>query len=450
MNLTKWIRSRAATQQPLNLHAVARERPDLLELAFAGPTPRGWRRSLVDAGVDPYKIVQAFNAKVECAICGQSFSVSGSHLTRTHEMSGDEYLDEFGADRELSSEGFRAAQFRALPIAGIAHWECLWSAHYVIDLILRLHDEGHPLNCLYIATICPSLVYYGPKFFGSWDAALLAAGLDPELLRAIPPHRHWTRPMVIEGLRNLANISKGKSRTGMPDDLRAAMTRYFRTPQAAAKAAGLAYKEINSRLLPRGEALTRLVAAVRSLENLKGRERRTKLDAIYRKDPLNHRLVLSHFGSLRALAAGAGIALRTVAPEMYRDETDVRHDLDLLERKGAPLTNPEFEKANPRLNQVIRKTGWCADRIQHRSRRPTDYPECNPRSGLLEDRMILLRRKLQIGATEVAAMAGISRHSWTWIENGEVKPRPASLKKIERLLEDHQIPVSSAPDTPAG
>ena len=52
MDLTKWIRSQAATRQPLNLHAVARARPDLLEQAFAGPAPRGWRRSLMDAGVD--------------------------------------------------------------------------------------------------------------------------------------------------------------------------------------------------------------------------------------------------------------------------------------------------------------------------------------------------------------------------------------------------------------
>ncbi len=66
MDITQWIRSQAATGQPLNIHAVQRERPDLLEQAFAGPTPRGWRRSLIDAGVDPYKIVLDYEDQVEC------------------------------------------------------------------------------------------------------------------------------------------------------------------------------------------------------------------------------------------------------------------------------------------------------------------------------------------------------------------------------------------------
>ncbi|MEI7912559.1 MAG: SEL1-like repeat protein [Verrucomicrobiota bacterium] len=64
MELTQWIRSQAATGQPLNIHAVQRERPDLLEQAFAGPAPRGWRRSLIDAGVDPYEIVHEFGKGV--------------------------------------------------------------------------------------------------------------------------------------------------------------------------------------------------------------------------------------------------------------------------------------------------------------------------------------------------------------------------------------------------
>ena len=47
MDITKWIRFQAATRQPLNIHAVQREQPDLLEQAFAGPTPRGCNRPIV-------------------------------------------------------------------------------------------------------------------------------------------------------------------------------------------------------------------------------------------------------------------------------------------------------------------------------------------------------------------------------------------------------------------
>ncbi len=80
MELTQWIRSQAATGQPLNIHAVQRERPDLLDVAFAGPAPRGWRRSLIDAGVDPYEIVHAHESQVICRVCGVSFSVLGREI----------------------------------------------------------------------------------------------------------------------------------------------------------------------------------------------------------------------------------------------------------------------------------------------------------------------------------------------------------------------------------
>ena len=73
MDLTKWIRSRAVSKQALNLHAVMRERPDLIEQAFAGPNPRGWRKSLIDAGVDPYTIAHALENTVVCKQCGRDY-----------------------------------------------------------------------------------------------------------------------------------------------------------------------------------------------------------------------------------------------------------------------------------------------------------------------------------------------------------------------------------------
>jgi hypothetical protein len=125
----QWIRSRAAVGDPLNLHAVMRERPDLLEQAFALPTPRGWRRCLVDAGVDPYKIAHAYKEVASCAICGFTCPVLGTHLKSCHGTTGEEYIQEFGPDCELSSESFRATKFAAGPVAGIAHWEGIWSHH---------------------------------------------------------------------------------------------------------------------------------------------------------------------------------------------------------------------------------------------------------------------------------------------------------------------------------
>lgn len=70
------------------------------------------------AGFDPYKIVHAYEDHVECGICGLSFMVLGAHLKASHSISGEEYRQEFGPDREVSSESFRASKFGGRSIAG--------------------------------------------------------------------------------------------------------------------------------------------------------------------------------------------------------------------------------------------------------------------------------------------------------------------------------------------
>ena len=59
-----------------------------------------------------------------------------------------------------------------------------WKAGTVIQEIQRKHTMGEPLNGGDV--LPPSLLSRGAKFFGSWDAALTAAGLDPSKIRKRP------------------------------------------------------------------------------------------------------------------------------------------------------------------------------------------------------------------------------------------------------------------------
>ncbi len=440
MDLSSWIRSRAATRQPLNIHAVARERPDLLDQAFAGPSPHGWRRSLIDAGVDPYKIVIQYEDLVECAICGLSFVVLGKHLSSVHDMTGEEYHKEFGPDCATTSEAYRSELTCSRTIAGIAHWERLWSSYYVIDWLLLLNHEKVPLNAEHLHQAGTALERHARKLFGSWDGALRAAGLDPAVLRAKPPERQWTHTMVIEGLRNFAKLKKENPKRQMSTPLKMAMRRFFPTGNAACQAAGIAYEAINPRASFKDEAVARLVAAIRALEPLKGRERLKRLEAIYRKTT-NQRIVTRNYGSLRRLAAKEGIPLRVVAREAYRDEADVHHDLDLLESEVHVLTDGLIRRRNSGLRLVMMQTGWGEERVKRKVVTPIAFPPCNPRSGLLCDRMIILRRRLRIGIAAAADKAGICSRSWGEIERGQHKPSVDSIRKIERLLAEYDIPV---------
>ena len=441
MYTTEWIRSRAATRLPLNLHAVKRDRPDLLEKAFAGPSPHGWRRSLIDAGVDPYKIELQYEGLVECAICGKSFGALVRHLSCVHEMTCEEYTNEFGPDCETTSEACRAQLTGLRPIAGIAHWERVWSGYYVIDWLLRLHDEGHNLNVDHVTDVGMALVAQASKNFGLWDNALRAAGLDPAKLRSHPPQQQWTRAMVIEALRDFVNAKHADPALKMTNSLILAATRFFRSLSAACKTAGIDYLLINPRASFTDEEVAKVVTAIRTLEPLKGLERLAKLHAIYR-EKCNQRIVIRTYGSLQQLVIAEGIPVRLVAPEAYRDETDVHHDLDAMEREGIPLTYNSISKCNPGLNLVMKQKGWGDERIRPIERKPYvfRYPPCNPHSGRLSDRMILLRRKLGIGIKAAATKAGICSRSWGEIEREEHGTSAATRALIEKLLMEHGIP----------
>ena len=363
MEIRKWIRHRAATGQALNLHEVARERPDLIEEAYAAPAPRGWRKCLIDAGVDPYKIHHIHEELVECAICGYTAAVLGIHLKKHHQMTSAEYREEYGPHRQISSEAFRAGQFAARPVAGIAHWERLWSKHYVIDWIIRLREEGHDLNFHSIQNAGQSLASTGWSLYGTWDNALRAAGFNPDEERAIPVPQHWDHEILTARLRDFAVAKRANRRLEMPNNLRAAATRLFGTLDSAAKAAGLEPDEISIQALFTSRKVDELVAQIRTLENLKGRERREKLGEIYHDNSNNKRIIQHHFLSLKRLAEMSGIDPKTVAIEIYRDETDVHHDLDLLEKAGKPLCFDTLRHGYKRLYNVIRETGWGRERL---------------------------------------------------------------------------------------
>jgi hypothetical protein len=131
-----------------------------------------------------------------------------------------------------------------------------------------------------------------------------------------------------------------------------------------------------------------------------------------------------------------GIDPHLVSSITYRDEADVQNDLDLLEREGKLLCSSIIRKANFRLYNKILQTGWGAERIKLMQ----TYPPCNPDSGLLHDRMILLRMRLALSIEAVSKKAGIFSETWANVERSKKARSEATLKKIECFLEEHGFP----------
>jgi DNA-binding XRE family transcriptional regulator len=228
-----------------------------------------------------------------------------------------------------------------------------------------------------------------------------------------------------------------------------AVKRRFPTLEQAAAAAGVEFEEISPRAIFKGRPVMAVVEAIRGLEGLKGRERRERLDAIYHGDATARRIVMHHYTSLHQLALAEGIDPAAVATAVYRDEADVQHDLDRLEREWGALDRQALIRDHKRLYNVIMQTGWGTDRLQRLqglqgvAAHPV-IPPCDPSYGPLRNRMIRLRQKRKFTLLAAAREAGVSLGCWRNIERGLVKPSEESERKIVRLLRRNRIPVNTA------
>lgn len=433
-DIHKLIRKRFDEGKPLNINTVLREQPHLIEHAFSGENPLGWRRTLIAADVDPHAIIHRHMDKVKCAICGMESAVLGSHLSLTHNLTSQEYRNQYGNNLEVSSESFRANKFKDTPILGIPHWEQLWSPQYVIDWILALDEVEANLNYTNIATLHKGFASAALHYFGRWDSALTAAGKTPRDIRKSRLPRNWTRQKVIDSIKRLVEIRKTDPTRYVSNDLRNGIRIYFKNAEAAYKAAGVTRDQVSPSANHSSDEIEEVVRLIRSLTPLKGRNRKDRLIRIYNR---HKSVVMGHFGSLHKLAIARDIPESVVATETYRHADDVHHDLDELAAEGKPLTFTHIKAKSSILYKTINEQGWAQERMTTMPRK-LKFPKCDPRSGKISDRMIMLRRKLLTTQEKAAEMADIPQTIWSDIERGKTTDSKY-LENIETLLQEHRI-----------
>jgi hypothetical protein len=83
-----------------------------------------------------------------------------------------------------------------------------WSRESLARAILEIHREGGALNARAVARDDPGLYQGARRFFGGWDGALRAAGLDPLKVRK---SRVWTREEVLRGIASGRSMSSGEA-----------------------------------------------------------------------------------------------------------------------------------------------------------------------------------------------------------------------------------------------
>ena len=121
-----------ARGEPLNLTAVKRRHPALLEATYAIVPFWGWKRAIEAAGLEYARLKVSLASAVECRLCGRELGALPIHLA-SHGTSVEPYVTEYpGA--EIVCEELRARYFMRSPDGGrarrppVPHWEPLWSA----------------------------------------------------------------------------------------------------------------------------------------------------------------------------------------------------------------------------------------------------------------------------------------------------------------------------------
>ncbi|PTY02410.1 hypothetical protein DB346_09915 [Verrucomicrobia bacterium LW23] len=371
--LIEHIRALYARRMPLNITAVKWHSPELMAAVYDVKPYWGWKAALEAAGLSYDVIEMELRTECECRICGYSAGRLSHHIVKDHQMSTKAYTAQYpGA--ELNAEASRPFWHRKPPL--IAHWEKVWSPEYILDRISTYARDCPPVNLDRMMKVDGPLGTAAMLTFGSWDAALTAAGLDAASVRMQEQAQPTPHEEVTDELRrrwearlplNTAYLSGNCPPQERKANLRLinAARRRFGSYELALRAAGTPLEDVQLRpgTYP-SDLVAHVVAETRRVASLPCRKQRAAAARDLR-DRYNV-LVTSRFKSWRKLAQSLGLdpVLLSVTPP-YTSREDVLADLADHVRAGFPLTYEVLNKHNRRLERAIWKYFGTFTKLHH-------------------------------------------------------------------------------------
>ncbi len=241
------IRTLHRAKTPLNISAVRRYEPQLLRQVMTLKHFRGWRKAIEAAGLTYNKLRVELLDHCVCALCGEELLVLSGHLSAKHGITEKQYCKKFPNESTMS-EQMRAE--KTLSLRRPPHWEPVWSREYLIDYLIYKHERGEDLSPWTLYRNEPAVHANTKKYFGSYRAAVEAAGIDYREIRVIDLTEQWTPEKVLDRIRKL-HRKKPLTSTG---DIRRRDSRlydrchrYYGGVVSAIEAAGIPYVQLEAR-----------------------------------------------------------------------------------------------------------------------------------------------------------------------------------------------------------
>lgn len=209
------IREIHAQKLPLNISAVRNSHPDLLAATSTFTPFLGWKQALELAGLNYKSIHTKYIDQIPCLICNDYFTLLNTHLEKIHQVTPQEYCEEFpGADLSSETFRFRSATASSRHPDHLPDWEPASSLEYSFDKLYEYRKRGYQLNYSYMLAIdSPMVIALSKGIEGGWDEVLKIIGINPISHRRVirdddftmKDFVKWLRQRERAGLKNTPN-----------------------------------------------------------------------------------------------------------------------------------------------------------------------------------------------------------------------------------------------------
>lgn len=237
--------------------------------------------------------------------------------------------------------------YRALEVAGIdtrrVRERRTWSGETILRALRADHSKGLRVNFQAVRRRRPTLVAAALKRFRSWDAAVLAAGLDPAKTRA---QRVWSPEAVLRIIRAQGSPVPLRRLELEHPGLSAAVRRYFDSYRDAVRLAGY---DPEGGELQQQWTLQKVVDRIRAEAKL-GRD--LNVSAVRRRDSTLVAAAKRHCGGWNAALITAGFDPKAIRRWGTWTREGVVQALRVL---GGPLPSHKVLKHDPRLPSAAQR-----------------------------------------------------------------------------------------------
>lgn len=330
------IKKRFKGRKPLNIAAVKRVAPELIEAAYQQTPFWGWKQALEAADIDYAKIHTEISDYVTCRICGKEMkAIGGLHFERDHNTSAGEYLEEF-PDAEVRSEAMRCFIPGSKLI--LPHWEPFATPEYVLDRAFAIHQHGYPINQREILLHEPTLIRNAMQYFSKWDEVLRRIGLNPTEIRRCTENGVYTKAFVRSELQRIyeetGDVSKAALIENGHSTLYQRAVRFYDNLESALKAVGINPAE-HSKYSGYQQEYEQFAEKARKLIGLYGRERRDLSRQIRIE---GRRFISARFkNNWSRFAKAEGIPISRLDRRAYPTRKDAMHELKRRTQLGLPI-----------------------------------------------------------------------------------------------------------------